>query len=335
MNYLDQIDLLVLISNRFMYMATTLVHQTNKAMFKVFFALLITVFSFKSAFAKGSGYEKAFTATCAMEGSIKDEVYCTYSLIFGTPLTTGYSGNATISINNVQKTYSIIIYSNEADYGINFKVQKGDEILITFVPDAPVSTTAYNYNVYNAPNDQGYSSSTQTRNGALIIGSRSRNFQVINPCASSCTYQIKSTSKFNMWLGSGVTIDVFVNGVKQFDQFIGVLNYRYSAKKGDIITYQVNSQSLPVKSGLNALTFDSETKVIFSEWYSNLYFTPMIVTNNCTATFPPSPFGGVLVPVPPEALNEFLKANSAPLSTLWYAITLNPEQQRRRRNVLY
>ena len=87
--------------------------------------------------------------------------------------------------------------------------------------------------------------------------------------------------------------------------------------------------------GLNAFTTDPNSSAKILDWYSNLYFTPMIVTNNCTATFPPSPFGGVLVPVPPEALNEFLKSNSAPLSTLWYAITLNPEQTRRRRNVLY
>ena len=318
-------------------MVTTLAHQTNKAMFKMLFALLIAVLSFKSVFTKGSGYEKAFTATCAMEANIKDEVYCTYSLIFGTPLTTGYSGNATISINNVQKTYSIIIYSKETDYGINFKVQKGDGILITFVPDAPVSTTAYNYNVYNAPNDEGYSIKTPTRNGALIIGSRSTNFQVINPCTSSCIYQIKSTSKTNMWKGSGVTIDVFINGIKKPGQFSGaIINLMiYSVAKGDIITYQVNSESLPVKSGLNAFTTDPNSSAKILDWYSNLYFTPMIVTNNCTATFPPSPSGGVLVPVPPEALNEFLKANSAPLLTLWYAITLNPEQQRRRSYVLY
>ena len=215
-------------------MATTLAHQTNKAMFKMLFALLIAVFSFESAFSKGSGYEKAFTATCAIEGSIKDEVYCTYSLIFGTPITAGYSGNATISINNVQKTYRIIIYSNQDDYGINFKVQKGDEILITFVPDTPVPSTAYNYNVYNAPNEEGYSSSTQTRNGSLIIGSRSTNFQVINSCADTCTYQIKTTSGSFSWKVSGLSIDVFVNGVKQTGNFNGK-NYNYNVVKDDVI----------------------------------------------------------------------------------------------------
>ena len=302
-------------------------------MFKVLFAFLIAVLSFNSVFAKGSGYEKAFTATCTMETNIKDEEYCTYSLIFGTPLATGYSGNATISINNVQKTYSIIIYSNETDYGINFKVQKGDEILIAFVPDAPVSTTAYNYNVYNASNEEGYSLSTPTRNGSLIIGSRSRNFQVINPCASSCTYRISTTSGSLSWSALGLSIEVFINGVKQTDKFNG-RNYNYNVVKGDVITYQINSTTPNVESGLNAFTTDVDTSSTFFVWYSNLYFTPMIVTNNCTATFPSSPFGGVLVPVPPEALQEFLKANSAPLSTLWYAITLNPEQQRNL-NVIY
>lgn len=285
---------------------------------------------------KGSGYEKAFTATCAMEANIKDDVYCTYSLIFGTPLPTSYSGNATISINNVQKTYSIIVPGNETDYGINFKVQKGDEILIIFVPSPPYFTNVYNYNVYNAPNEEGYSSSTITRNGELIVGSRSRNFQVINPCASSCTYQITTSSGSIAWLGSGVSIDVFVNGVKQTGKFNGP-NYNYNVVKGDVITYQINSTYPYVNQGLNAFTSDV-ANVKFFEWYSSSYFTPMIVTNNCTATFPPSPFGGVLVPVPPEALQEFLKANSAPLSTFWYAITLNPEQRRRRRrrrNTLY
>ena len=75
--------------------------------------------------------------------------------------------------------------------------------------------------------------------------------------------------------------------------------------KGDIILPRFNSQSLPVKFN-NALTFDSETKSNFFWVVLELVFYPMIVTNNCTATFPPSPFGGVLVPVP-EALNEFLE----------------------------
>ena len=325
-------------------MTTTLANNTNKAMsmmFKVFFAILISLLSLNLALAlkneetiakseDGSGLEKAFSATCAMEGSINDPVYCTYSLIFGSFVTSGYSGNTTISINNVQKTYSIIIPSNTADYGINFKVQKGDEILITFVPDAPVSTTAYAYRVYNAANIEGYSSSTTTRNGSLIIGSRARNFQVINPCTGSCTYQIQTTTLSSLWRASGVSIVVFVNGVQQTGKFDGQSNYNYNVLKGDVITYQINSTNPTVASGLNAATYDIGPFVKFFEWYSNLYFTPMIVTNNCTATFPPSPFGGVLVPVPPEALKEFLKANSAPLSTLWYAITLNPEQRRRR-----
>ena len=275
----------------------------------------------------GSGLEKAFSATCAMEGSINDPVYCTYSLIFGSFETTGYSGNTTISINNVQKTYSIIIPDKTTEYGINFKVQKGDEILITFVPDAPVSTTAYAYRVYNAANIEGYSSSTTTRNGSLIIGSRSRNFQVINPCTSSCNYGI-STSAPSTWQGTGVSIEVFVNGV-QTGQFSGNF-YSYNVVKGDVITYQVKTLSPSVPAGLSASTSDLAASVKVFDWYSNLYFTPMIVTNNCTATFPPSPFGGILVPVPPEALKEFLKANSASLSTLWYAITLNPEQRQRR-----
>ena len=325
-------------------MTTTLANHTNKAMstmFKVFFAILISLLSLNLAFALkneetivqsecGGKLEKAFTATCAMEANINYELNCTYSVIFATAFPTGYSANATIIINNVPKTYSIIVPSNATDYGVNFKVRKGDEILITFVPDAPVSTTLYAYRVYDAANAEGYSSSTTPRNGAIIARSRSRDFQVINPCTGSCTYQIQTTNLPTLWMQSGVSIVVFVNGVQQ-GSFDGQSNYNYNVLKGDVITYQINSTNPNVEPGLNAATTDFNTIAKILDWYSNLYFTPMIVTNNCTTTpLPPSPFGGVLVPVPPEALKKFLKANSASLSTLWYPIALNPEQRRRR-----
>ena len=112
--------------------------------FKVFFSLFIVLLTLNTSYASKSidseeelvleksdlGLEKAFTATCTGMGSINDESFCTYSVIFGNRLDTSYEAIATISINNFERRYIFTLDNSTMEYTINFYVQNEDQILI-------------------------------------------------------------------------------------------------------------------------------------------------------------------------------------------------------------
>ena len=65
-----------------------------------------------------------------------------------------------------------------------------------------------------------------------------------------------------------------------------------------------------------------------SIWYSNLYYTPMVLNKAICSNLPPpppnptgSPFGGLLYPITQEQIKELLARTGISYSTLWYRET--------------
>ena len=259
----------------------------------------------------GGNVEKSFTADCAANGD--NATYCTYSLVIVNLYNT-LTGTARIQVNGDGEAFQFQIAHPNIFFMTNFKVQKGDRVLIQF---EVTSSSIYGYVVLDQANAEGYYGYEELLNlkGNIIFVSNDSPIYLINECQSQCAYEIRKTSE--NW-NRNVKIQVYVNEVLQNGTFSGD-PYTYSVKKGDSIKYSHTGNSL--FEGLSVETIDLATPwKSVSNWKLEFYYSPVALPNYCQKTFDKSsPFGGLWHLLTPAQIELFAEENSG--SAPWYLIT--------------
>lgn len=247
--------------------------------------------------------KKSFTADCS---SLENgSGTCNYSVVFSIPSTSpyaSYGGSATFSINGQGAPFSVDVSSSTPFYK-NFEVSKGDKIVITFEGSWPY---AISFKVYNGPDGTG----------SVIIDSISNEFHVVNPCESTCSYNlIVSSFSSSPWPeGAHVTLTVSSDPPQTYTYQGGTSPVNFSVNKGEMMYFQFTTTST-VLPDLSAMIRENGSPIFI--WYYGAYYSPMTFVNPCTKNSFPSPFGGDLYPITAEEIEAFIESAGFSAASDW------------------
>ena len=269
----------------------------------IFFSFARGSVNFSNDGSDEIGSEKAFRIIC--EPGTNQYGTCVYSVKFAGKLPANRcEGTAKITINGVGDPFTVDSLGPPNSQTVNFEVNKGDEVVLYFDPKAGSgSDTTCVYGIYDQPNGSG----------TALINNQFTNFNLYNPCASSCTYILKKISPSSWPQNANITITVNNNTT----QFFNGSSISFSVNKGDSINFKFLTAS---GTGGNKVAIETQTAITIFTWLQDGYFSPMTFTNPCNKIpFPPSPFSGKLYPITNEEIEAFLEDLSSP--SLWVPIT--------------
>ena len=225
-----------------------------------------------------------------------------------------YEATITIYVDSSQESQGFYTITNSQPLIISFPVTDGSKITISFDNVTPLSSDIL-FTLFD--NEM-----------TPVADLKQLEFPVANNCLSTtCAVSFSRTA---IGWPSNLAAKFYINETVAAEVNDTANNINFNIAQYDILKMKIfhdpSTPSIPdnLIAGVTAAGFP------LIMWYSNIYFTPMILNSaSCSNPPPPpppnptgSPFGGLLYPITQEEIDLFLARTGTSYSTFWYRETV-------------
>ena len=251
---------------------------------------------------------KSFKAHCKTA-----ETSCNYLLV-ATTSGTSFGVTITIFVDSTSVFSGPYTVTNSEPATISFSVTDGSTISINFdivsTPSSAMLFTLFDNEM------------------TPVADSQQLEFPVGNSCLST-TCSVTFARTMLGW-PSNLAAKFYINETLAAEVNDTANNIIFNIAQYDVLKMKIvlDPSTPAIPDGLFAGVLSGGFPLIM--WYSNYYFTPMVLNNAICSNNPPpppppnptgSPFGGLLYPITQEEIIAFLVRTGTSYSTLWYRET--------------